>query len=54
MLLGLLWEVWLERNDRVFNRREALIPTIVAKIKSEISAWVAAGAKDLALLIACM
>jgi hypothetical protein len=52
LVLLILWEVWLERNDRVFNRDESSIPSIVANIKSEISAWVAVGAKDLALLTA--
>jgi hypothetical protein len=47
-----LWEVWLERNARVFNHHESSIPSILAKIKSEISVWVAAGARDLAFLTA--
>jgi hypothetical protein len=45
-----LWEVWLERNARVFNHHESSIPSILAKIKSEISVWVAAGTRDLAIL----
>jgi hypothetical protein len=50
IVLLVLWEVWLGRNDRVFNHHESSIPSIVAKIKTEISAWVAAGARDLAIL----
>jgi hypothetical protein len=52
LILVVIWEVWKERNDRVFNRREAAPTSTVAKIKSEASAWIAAGAKDLAVLFA--
>jgi hypothetical protein len=52
LILLVNWEVWKERNDRVFDRREAAPPSIFAKIKSEASAWMAAGAKDLAILFA--
>jgi hypothetical protein len=37
------WEIWKERNDRVFNHHKSLVPSIVAKIKSEASDWIAAG-----------
>jgi hypothetical protein len=46
------WEIWLERNDRVFNQHQSSIPTIMAKIKSEALAWIAAGAKGFATLTA--
>jgi hypothetical protein len=52
LILLVNWEVWKERNDRVFNRREAASASIFAKIKSEALAWMAAGAKDLAILFA--
>lgn len=35
LALLILWEIWLERNNRVFNRRESLFLTVMAKIKSE-------------------
>jgi hypothetical protein len=54
LILLVIWEVWKERNDRVFNRREAAPPSLLAKIKSEAPAWMAAGAKDLALLFATL
>jgi hypothetical protein len=54
LILLVIWEVWKERNDRVFNRRAAAPPSLLAKIKSEASAWMAAGAKDLALLFATL
>jgi hypothetical protein len=52
LILLVIWEVWKERNDRVFNRRETAPASLLAKIKSEASAWMAAGAKDLAILFA--
>jgi hypothetical protein len=50
--LLVLWEIWLERNARVFNRVESSVPTVLAKIKSETSAWIVARAKGLAALTA--
>jgi hypothetical protein len=43
-----MWEIWLERNARVFDRFESSVPTIVSKIKSEVTTWIVAGAKGLA------
>jgi hypothetical protein len=40
--------VWLERNDRVFNRRESSVLTLMAKLKGKVSLWIAAGAKEMA------
>jgi hypothetical protein len=51
-ILLVIWEVWKERNDRVFNRREAAPPSTAAKIKSEASVWIVVGAKDLTILLA--
>jgi hypothetical protein len=42
------WEVWKERNDRFFDRKESLVPSIVNKIKGECSIWIVVGAKCLA------
>jgi hypothetical protein len=44
LLVG--WEVWKERNNRVFDQRE--LPSIINRIKAEASLWIAAGAKCLA------
>jgi hypothetical protein len=52
LTLLVLWEIWLERNARVFNRVESSVPTVLAKIKSETLAWIVAGAKGLAALTA--
>jgi hypothetical protein len=42
-----MWELWLERNARVFDRFESSVPTVVAKIKSEVTTRIVAGAKGL-------
>jgi hypothetical protein len=52
LLLLVLWEIWLERNARIFNRAESSVLTIFAKVKSEASSWIVAGAKQLAALTA--
>jgi hypothetical protein len=34
IIIFIIWDVWKERNDRVFNHKEASIPSTVAKIES--------------------
>jgi len=46
-----IWEIWNERNARVFRNHETSALGLLAKIKSEASAWIAAGAKALESLI---
>ena len=46
-----IWEIWCERNARVFRKRETSAPGLLAKIKSEAGAWALAGAKDLESLL---
>jgi hypothetical protein len=46
------WEIWKERNNRIFDRRGASVPSFVNRINGEVSLWIAAGAKDLAGLLA--
>jgi hypothetical protein len=45
------WEIWKERNNCIFDRKESSVPSIVNRIKAEAYLWVAAGAKDLAFLL---
>jgi hypothetical protein len=49
-LLLVIWEIWLERNARVFNRVESLALTVFAKVKGETTTWIVVGAKQLAAL----
>ena len=51
LTLLVIWELWKERNARVFRRREASTLTLMTNIKAEAAAWTLAGAKDLALLL---
>jgi hypothetical protein len=46
-----IWELWKERNARVFRRLEVSTLTLMTNIKAEAAAWMLAGAKDLALLL---
>jgi hypothetical protein len=48
LLLLVIWEIWLERNARVFNRVKSSALTVFAKVKSETTTWIVAGAKQLA------
>jgi hypothetical protein len=41
------WEIWLERNARVFQNRSATASMILQKIKDEMGLWSHAGAKAL-------
>ena len=49
--LLVIWEIWRERNARVFRKHETSVLRLLAKIKSEAAAWVKAGAKALESLI---
>jgi hypothetical protein len=45
------WEVWKERNNRVFNQKETPPTRLLEKVKAEAAFWARAGAKNLASLI---
>jgi hypothetical protein len=51
IVMLITWEVWKERNRRLFQCQEMSTMAIMSVIKQEARAWVAAGAKDLAYLI---
>ena len=51
LVILVCWEIWNERNARIFNSTEAPSFTVAEKIKIETSAWILAGAKHLACLI---
>ena len=45
------WEIWNERNARVFRNKHASSINMLAKIKYEAKLWVLAGAKHLGEVI---
>ncbi|WVZ95115.1 hypothetical protein U9M48_040917, partial [Paspalum notatum var. saurae] len=39
LLLLIVWQIWLERNTRTFQRRERSVPDLLAAIKEEARMW---------------
>jgi hypothetical protein len=52
LALLIIWEVWKERNNRIFDHTKSTTTSLVIKIKSEFGLWLSAGAKSLANLSA--
>jgi hypothetical protein len=51
LILLVVWELWQERNVRIFHHKLAPTFVIVDRIKSEARLWVLAGAKKLGELL---
>lgn len=51
LLLLVVWEIWKERNERTFQRKERSAPTLIATIKEEAKLWCIAGAKFLSAIM---
>ena len=51
LMMLISWEVWSERNARVFRNSAAPSMTIISKIKQEVSLWALAGAKHLGVVM---
>ncbi|KAM3365049.1 hypothetical protein ACQJBY_015046 [Aegilops geniculata] len=51
LMMLISWEIWTERNARVF--RNTAIPSMVltCKIKEEVSLWAVAGAKHMSAVM---
>jgi hypothetical protein len=45
------WEIWKEKNERVFNNKSSPPSVIMHKIREEGKYWILAGAKSLADLV---
>lgn len=45
------WEIWKEMNSRIVRQHESIAITVLAKIKYQVNAWIAAGAKCLASVL---
>ena len=52
LIMLVVWEIWLERNARIFKHKETPCPMVISRIKDQASNWMAAGAKHLAALLA--
>jgi hypothetical protein len=48
------WMVWCVRNARIFDHKSSICAQILASIISEVSAWICAGANQLANLLASL
>ena len=51
LALLIAWIIWNEHNARTFNKKESSFLSVLAKIKSEVYAWIAARARPLAVLL---
>ena len=47
-----VWEIWLDRNARIFKHKETPCPMVISRIKDQANSYKAAGAKHLAALLA--
>ena len=45
------WEIWKERNARVFRSSATPTAVVVRNIKEEVRLWVMAGAKNLGVVM---
>jgi hypothetical protein len=50
-IMLIAWEIWKERNERVFSNKSTLPSVIMHKIREEGKDWILAGAKNLAELV---
>jgi hypothetical protein len=44
----LIWKIWCERNNRIFNTKEKTLDNVLQDIKDTASMWCVAGVKKLA------
>ncbi|KAF2909889.1 hypothetical protein DAI22_11g060600 [Oryza sativa Japonica Group] len=44
-VLTTLWEIWMERNNRIFREKESTASALASKIIDELHLWKMAGAK---------
>ncbi|KAJ1298667.1 hypothetical protein BS78_01G471100, partial [Paspalum vaginatum] len=51
LIILVVWELWCERNARIFENRGSTIREVLAKIRGVAASWIAAGAKHLADLL---
>jgi hypothetical protein len=47
----IIWEIWNERNDRVFKNKQTPLQIVFDRVQKEARLWVLAGAKNLCHLM---
>jgi hypothetical protein len=47
LIMLVVWEIWKERNRRIFDHKEMATSSLLTKIKEEVSLWALAGAQRL-------
>ena len=52
LIMLVVWEIWLDRNARIFKHKETPCPMVISRIKDQANSYKAAGAKHLAALLA--
>jgi hypothetical protein len=50
IIMLVCWEIWKERNARIFEHKESAIAQLLPKIKDEARVWAMAGAKHVSNL----
>ena len=50
-IMLITWEIWKERNERVFSKKSSLPVVVMHKIREVAKDWILAGAKNLADLV---
>ena len=51
LTMHISWELWIERNARVFQHKSTLPSIILGRLKYEAQTWVKAGAKHLEFIL---
>lgn len=52
LVLLITWNLWKERNRRVFDKKQKQVTALLEQIGEEADSWIAAGFNSLALLLA--
>ncbi|KAF6996655.1 hypothetical protein CFC21_012973 [Triticum aestivum] len=51
LMMLISWEIWSERNARVFRKTDVPSMVIINMIKEEVSLWALAGTKHLSIVM---
>ena len=51
LMMLISWEIWTERNARVFRNTAIPSMVLISKIKTKVSLWAMAGAKHMSVVM---